>query len=259
MTSELVPARDVVAAIHGAFHGAQSCHCHTVAKLGEDDILLHLARERLVSPTAIIEIQSLSIEAITERYGNLVIPENIAWVLRRAKVRLLTDLTNWTYADVLRLDRMSRRGVEKLQEGMAQFGLLLKDGDPALLERPPTPEPVESYDGPARSPEEIRSTCHKALTKLASAVLRDGTSLTRIAGRVGTGDKYVGALLRYIGQHKQACAREVAAIVQPVLELEYSEKQRAKEQAEAKKRRTVKSAPVETQDNVITADFAKSA
>ena len=215
MKTELIPAREVIAAIHGAFHGAGSCHCHTVAKLGEDEILTYLARRKLVAPADVIEIQSLSIVAITERYGGLVIPDSIAWALRRAKVRLLSDLTNWTYADVLRLDRMSRRSVDKLQEGMAQFGLLLKDGDPALLEHPPTPEPEseEPYSGPARNPEEIRSTCHQALTKLANHVLRDGTSLIRIAGRVGTGDKQAGVLRRYIGEHKQACAAEVAGTV----------------------------------------------
>ena len=135
MQNDMIPAREVIAAIHGAFHGGRSCHCHTVAKLSEDDILLYLAREDLVAPADIIEIQSLSIDAITERYGRLVIPDSIAWTLRHsAKVRLLSDLTKWTYADVLRLDRMSRRSVDKLQEAMAQFGLLLKDGDPALLE-----------------------------------------------------------------------------------------------------------------------------
>ena len=141
MTNEMIPAREVIAAIHGAFHGAGSCHCHTVAKLGEDDILAYLARRKLVSVAEVIEIQSLSIVAITQRYEELVIPHNAAWALRRAGVTLLSDLQNWTYADVLRLDSMSRRSVDKLQEGMAQFGLLLKGGDPALLERTPTPEP----------------------------------------------------------------------------------------------------------------------
>ena len=137
------------------------------------------------------------------------------------------------------------------------FGLLLKGGDPALLERPPTPEPEKPYSGPARNPEEIRSTCHQALTKLANAVLRDGTSLIRIAGRIGTGDKYVGVLRRYIGDHKQACAAEVATIVRPLLDLEDAEKERAKERAGAKKKRTVKPAAAETQDNVVRAAFGR--
>ncbi len=188
MKTDMIPAREVVAAIHGAFHRARTCHCHTVAKLGEDEILTYLARRKLVAPADVLEIEMLSIEAITERYGNLVIPDNIAWVLRRAGVTMLTDLTNWTVADVMRLERMGRRSVNKLQEGMAQFGLLLKDGDPALLERPPTPEPEEPYDGPARSPREIRNACHQALSKLATSVMRDGTSLIRIATRIGAGD-----------------------------------------------------------------------
>ena len=259
MKTDMIPAREVIAAIHGAFHGAGSCHCHTVAKLGEDDILAYLARRKLVSLAEVIEIQSLSIVAITKRYGDLVIPDTVAWTLRRAGVTLLSDLTNWTYADVLRLDRMSRRSVEKLQEGMAQFGLLLKDGDPALLERPPTPEPEpeEPYDGPARSPEEIRAACHQALAKVADSIMRDGTSLIRIASAIGTGQKRASPLRRYTGDLNQARAREVATIIRPLLELEASETEQAKarKQVKTKKQRTVKPAAVEIQDNVVRAAF----
>ncbi len=261
MTNEMIPAREVIAAIHGAFHGAGSCHCHTVAKLGEDDILAYLARRKLVSLAEVIEIQSLSIVAITERYGDLVIPYTVAWTLRRARVSLLSDLTKWTYADVLRLDRMSRKAVDKLQEGMAQFGLLLKGGDPALLERTPTPEPEpeEPYDGPARSAEEIRKACHEALTKVANSVMRDGTSLIRIASSIGTGQKRASVLRRYIGDLNQARAHEVATIIRPLLELEASETEQAKaearKQVKTKKQRTAKPVPVETEGNVVHAAF----
>ncbi len=261
MKTDMIPAREVIAAIHGAFHGTGSCHCHTVAKLGEDDILAYLARRKLVSVAEVIEIQSLSIVAITQRYEDLVIPHNAAWALRRAGVTLLSDLTKWTYADVLRLDRMSRRSVDKLQEGMAQFGLLLKDGDPALLERPPAPEPEKPYSGPARSPEEIRKACHEALTKVANSVMRDGTSLIRIASSIGTGQKRASVLRRYIGDLNQARAHEVATIVRPLLELEASETEQAKEEArkqvKTKKQRTVKPAAVETQGNVVRAAFGR--
>ena len=94
MKTDMIPAREVIAAIHGAFHGAGSCHCHTVAKLGEDDILAYLARRKLVSLAEVIEIQSLSIVAIIQRYGDLVIPDTVAWALRHSGVRLLSDLTN---------------------------------------------------------------------------------------------------------------------------------------------------------------------
>ena len=93
--------------------------------------------------------------------------------------------------------------------------------------------------------------------KLANHVLRDGTSLIRIAGRIGTGDKYVGVLRRYIGDHKQACAAEVATIVRPLLELEDAEKERAKERADAKKKRTVKPAAAETQGKVVRVAFGR--
>ncbi len=263
MKTDMIPAREDIAAIHGAFHGAGSCHCHTVAKLGEDDILAYLARRKLVSVAEVIEIQSLSIVAITQRYEDLVIPHNAAWALRRAGVTLLSDLTNWTYADVLRLDHMSRRSVDKLQEGMAQFGLLLKGGDPALLERPPTPEPEpeEPYDGPARSPEEIRKACHEALTKVANSVMRDGTSLIRIASSIAGGQKRAAVLRRYIGDLNQSRAREVATIIRPLLELEASETEQAKaearKQVKTKKKRTVKPAAVETQGNVVRAAFGR--
>ena len=142
---------------------------------------------------------------------------------------------------------------------MAQFGLLLKGGDPALLERPPTPEPEEPYDGPARSPEEIRVACHEALTKVANSVMRDGTSLIRIASSIGTGQKRASVLRRYIGDLNQSRAREVATIIRLLLELEASETEQAKaearKQVKTKKKRTVKPAAVEIQDNVVHAAF----
>ncbi len=58
-------------------------------------------------------------------------------------------------------------------------------------------------------------------------------------------------LRRYMGENNQACAREVATIVGPLLHLEDS----AKEQAKAKKKRPVKTAAVEVQDNVVRAAF----
>ncbi len=142
---------------------------------------------------------------------------------------------------------------------MAQFGLLLKGGDPALLERPPTPEPEEPYDGPARSPEEIRTACHQALTKVANSIMRDGTSLMRMASSIATGQKRASVLRRYTGDLNQARAREVATIIRPLLKLEASETQQAKEEArkQAKKQRTVKPAAVEPEGNVVRAAFGR--
>ncbi len=46
--SDSIPVCVLLAAIHDAFHGADACHCMTVTKLGEQEILDHLARRGLV-------------------------------------------------------------------------------------------------------------------------------------------------------------------------------------------------------------------
>ncbi len=82
---------------------------------------------------------------------------------------------------------------------LARTAIGWRPGDLALLQRTPTPEPDDSYDGPARSPEEIRKACHEALTKVANSVMRDGTSLIRIASSIAGGQKRAAVLRRYIG------------------------------------------------------------
>ena len=134
-----IPVHVLLVAIHEAFHDRWSYGCMTVTKLGEQEILDHLARRGLVP----IGLGRLSIAALSR--DNLI-PHTIVWALRQcAGVRYLTDLSGWTYADVLALERVSRTAVNELQDTMVRYGLLLKGGDPVLLERRPEPAPDRTY------------------------------------------------------------------------------------------------------------------
>ena len=49
MTTETtIPTRDVVAAIRSAYRGSGPCHCHTVAKLGEDELVDHMIKRNVI-------------------------------------------------------------------------------------------------------------------------------------------------------------------------------------------------------------------
>ena len=48
LLSDSIPVRVLLAAIHDAFHNRWSYGCRTVTKLGEQEILDHLARRGLV-------------------------------------------------------------------------------------------------------------------------------------------------------------------------------------------------------------------
>ncbi len=255
MTSKplTITVRDLCAVIDEAFHGADACHCQTVAKLGEQEILDHLARRGLVP----IGIGRLSIAGLV-RDG--LFPPSIEWALRgHRKVRHLTDLTEFSYADVSALDRIGRKSVNQLETTMARFGLALKGADPALLKRPPEPEPDNACQGLVSDPQEVRQNTFRALMKLGNSVLRDGASLVRIAAMVGAGHPQARVLRHYLSHGTQSCRYEVAAIVGPLLDLDDQEKQ-AQKPAKARRRRLPAPAAVEP-DNVIAVGFrdAKSA
>ena len=255
MTSktETVAVREMLAGIHDAFYGAQACHCHTVPKLGHDELINALLAQGVIPPSQGFAGRPPAIEA-----SRGVFSYNVIWALQRAGVRFLDELTEWTYADLLRLDRVSRRMVEEVQRGLARFGLTLKDSHPAILDHPsPEPEraPREPSRRPAETPAEIRANAFGALFKLGSTVMRDGASLVRVAGRVGAGEPQAGRLREYITKGNQACVEQVAAIVAPLIDLEDAERAAAKARAKAARRQPPAPAQPDP-ENVVRPAFA---
>ena len=230
MPNYMIPARDIVSGVRAAFRGAASCHCHTVAKLGEDDVLNALAREGVVSLGDIHGIGAITIELLVQErfYGGFgKLNNNARWALGK-RVKYLVDLQEFTFGDLLALPGMGRAAARSVEEVMAEFGLLLKDGDPAFLEAVREDKQKEGrLPAPPgdQSPEEIRMTTARALIELGAAMMRDGASLTKTAAKIGFGDPRVAAALtRYTTEHKQGGYEEVARIAAPFLALEAAEK-----------------------------------
>ena len=68
---------------------------------------------------------------------------NLLWVFRDRPeykgqpgplIEDLNELTAWTYEDLLRLDGVGPVKASAIERCIARYGLLLKDGNPALLE-----------------------------------------------------------------------------------------------------------------------------
>ena len=70
-TETLVATRDIVAGVRAAFHGAGECHCHTVPKLGADDLLNGLVRQGVISLADVCGVNAITIEVLDrhERHG----------------------------------------------------------------------------------------------------------------------------------------------------------------------------------------------
>ncbi len=232
MQTELIPARDIVAGVRAAFRGAGACHCHTVAKLGEEDVLNSLARQGVVSLGDIHGIAAITIGLLSQErfYGGFGKLNNNATRALSQRVKYLVDLQEFTFADLLALPEMGRAAARSVESVMAEFGLLLKDGDPAFLEAVREEKQKEGrLPAPPsdQSPEDIRMTTARALMELAAAMMRDGASLTKTAAKIGFGDPRVAAALtRYTTEHKQSGYEEVARIAAPFLALSAAEKER---------------------------------
>ncbi len=230
-TARTLTSAEVARAIRGAFHRADNCHCETVGKLGEGQLMDYLVANAVIEPQDASGIAALEIAAL-DRYahGNLF-TNNAGYALRRADITSLNDLRDWTFADLLKLTDISMASAKRIESVMAKYGLLLKGGDPALLEEHRMqPEPVSTGPLPNGTPEEIRARTARALFEIASKITRDGASLTRIAALIipnserGDGRRK-GQLKNYI-KLGQASAADVARVAAPVFAMEAMEKDR---------------------------------
>ena len=122
------------------------------------------------------------------------------------------------------LPGIGRVSADKVERSAATFGVLLKDGDPALLEdAAEEPEEEETVQqGPSVSggtPEEVRGRCGVALMTLATDLSAHAASVMRMAARMSAGGKMSGIVRRY-ATSDQAWHDKVLRVAQPVLDLE---------------------------------------
>ena len=265
MKTEMIPARDIVAGVRAAFRGAASCHCHTVAKLGEEEVLNYLARQGVVTLGDIHGINAITIELLWQErhHGGFGKFTNATARALGARVKYLADLQEFTFGDLLAIPEMGRAAARSVERVMAGFGLLLKDGDPAFLEAVREEKQAEGrLPAPPsdQSPEEIRVSTARALIELGATMMRDGASLTKTAAKIGFGDTRVAAALsRYTSEHKQSAYEEVARIAAPFLALEASEKSRRNTKSNRPAKVEEPVPQIEHLRNVVTGVFADAA
>ena len=137
----------------------------------------------------------------------------------------------WTFADLLKLPRITLSEAKQVENVMAEFGVLLDGGDPALLEQNRI-EPEAVIDGPPPdgTPEEIRLRVTTALFQIASKLIDDGVSLTKMVAKLAANTGKKGVLKRYVS-YRQTAWEDVARVAAPVFAIEDMEKEQARGKA----------------------------
>lgn len=233
MSDTITEAR-LVAAITRAFHCGAACNCQGPAKLSENDLRLALFDEGVISRAGLPDPTAHDL-ALDSDLVRRAIGHRDTWSLSHTGVRTLGELTAWTYQDLLALSGVGPLAVKKIELTMARFGLLLADGDPALIHqarrqrdrergaagRPPA-------DG-VRDPHEVRILAAEALTKLGRRALKDGGSLFGLAHAIYAGKRAVGPIKSYVTRDNGSYAQEVARACGALFALEARESARRKE------------------------------
>ena len=186
-------------AIHYCFAGSAACHCHTEAKLSEQELMAQLCQRGLVH-YADAGKQALDV--------NLVLSGIRGYTLRgdliKRGVKYLPQLQDWTFADLLALPGVVVGDARRIEFIMSRFGLALKDGDPSryrqLFEEARKLEQEPKPDGrPAvLPPDEARARAARELVKIAQRMAGLSASLMNTAVRLTSRKKVGGGLINAV-------------------------------------------------------------
>ncbi len=103
------------------YRGAGPCHCHTVAKLGEQEVLEALLRRRVIQVADLHDARGIPIEMLEKHEGGSL-TQGVIWGLHRRHVRYVTDLTKFRLQDLINIDRIGRKNARQIELLMARFG-----------------------------------------------------------------------------------------------------------------------------------------
>ncbi len=227
MTDRTITGRDLVAAIRAAFRGSDPCHCHTVSKLGEDELLENLTLQRLIGYEDRYGVGGMTIEMLL---GDTLTRVSLHGLIQR--FTFAVELTGLSFAELLQFPNLGSTQARAIERKLAQHGLLLKDGDPAVIDRVRAEEAekaraAEAGAFAARDPDEARDQAFEALIDLGKTLLREGTVLTasaaRMAVRKNGGRRSRRAeltlLARYAGEDRPFSG-EVGRVIAPLIALD---------------------------------------
>ena len=184
-------SQQLVMAIREVFHRAQPCRCQGDGKLSESEVLAALVRLGHVHYADANDPRFLPISEIEHGAGF-----HASWELGRHGVHFLPQLESWSFADLLKLDRIGPAAAAKIEAAMAKYGLSLRDGDPNRYRHLLEQEPEAQAEGPAitGTADDVRQACRKDLMNLSEVFLRHGISLARYAVRVPSNKPLAGRL-----------------------------------------------------------------
>ncbi len=182
-------------------------HLGQLVKLSEDEVLQRLLAQGVIELRDMHDPRTMPVQTI-ERASDQLIPYVAIWSLSQ-RARSLGDLGELTYGELMALPSIGPVAARKIERALARAGLLLKDGDPALLHRvhdepeeaPALADSLATVQPRAASPEAACQECGMALLKLAKKILRDGTSLAGIAAQLTLDPKNAAKQLRHWVSH----------------------------------------------------------
>ena len=227
-TVRTLTSAEVARAIRAAFEDAGPCDCHTVVKLGEGELMDYLLSHGVIQPEHASGVALLEITAL-EAYSRYELwPRQSSRPLYLAGIKSLNELRGWTFADLLKLPGMTVKAAKEVEGVLAEFGILLEGGDPALLEQHRI-EPEPPIDGPLPdgTPEEIRHRATEALFEIASKLVDDGLSLMKLVAKTAAKTAKKGALKRYVA-FRQTAWEDVERVAAPLFAIEALEKEQAR-------------------------------
>ncbi len=225
-TARTLTSAGVAQAIRWAFRRGSNSQ----RMICEGQIMDYLITNAVIEAQDASGIASLEIVAHEDYAHGRLLSNNVHGALRRWKITSLNHLRGWTFDDLLRVDDMTVAGVKEVEALMAKYGLLFDGGDPALLEKNRI-EPKPLIDGPDGPPpdgteEEIRQRTIKALFEIASKLVDDGLSLTKMVAKMATKTGKKGVLKRYVS-YRQTAWEDVERVAAPLFTIEDMEKERA--------------------------------
>ncbi len=253
----------IMAAVYHAYHRADPCHCHGSSKLSEGEILAVFIKKGLVAVADTPHQDALSVENLVAA-GALSYDEEST--LRTLGITHLPELRFWTRYQILRVPSFGERKADQAEHLAAKFGVLLADGDPVLLEHVKQTGGISSEDDGWRgahprkvpeTPEEIRSACANGLLRLASQLVADGSSLSRIASRVSANigkRSQTGEIRRYMTR-EQTSTEHVRTITRAFMEMIDAKKPGRRTKREQSPQHVAAPVVVESEGNVVRAAF----
>ena len=144
--------------------------------------------------------------------------------IRKTGARYLSDLTAWTFDDLLRLPAVGPVKAAKIEATMAKYDLALKDGDPRRYQDLPEKEPEPESRPIGGTPDEIRRACALDLVAVGQRMTQMGASMMKQGVRAATpaGRPLGGQLIRRARQGMKA-HYDASAIGKVLQDLEASE------------------------------------